>query len=358
MNFCSDNVTGAAPEILSHMMAVNDEPYMPYGADPVTARVEGLLATVFERAPDTLRSFPVATGTAANALCLASVTPPYGAVFCHRDAHINVDECGAPELFTGGAKLITLEGAQAKLDPDGLAQALADAGAGDVHHVQPACVSVTQVTEAGAVYTPQEIAAIAQVTHDHGLLLHMDGARFANALVALDCTAAEMTWKAGVDMLSFGATKNGALAAEAAIFFRPDLADSFAFRRKRAGHLFSKMRFLSAQLEAYLTGDLWLENARHANAMAQRLATGLAAADGPRLAGAVAANELFVHLPDALVAGLQRAGFQFYPWGALGKDCYRFVTAWSTAPDDVDLLIETAQASAGGANAGGASAGA
>ncbi|MBP5856511.1 low specificity L-threonine aldolase [Marivibrio halodurans] len=346
MNFCSDNVTGAAPEILAHLSAVNAEPMMPYGEDPVTARVDAALAAVFERAPGTMASFPVATGTAANALCLSAVVPPYGAVLCHRDAHINVDECGAPEHFTGGAKLIPLDGAAAKLTPETVAEALAAGWTGVVHHAQPACLSITQATEAGAVYTPDEVAALVDVAHAHGLMVHMDGARFANALVAVGCAAADMTWRAGVDLMSFGATKNGALAAEAAIFFRPELAESIAFRRKRAGHLFSKMRFLSAQLEAYLAGDLWLRNARHANAMAARLASGLVDVPGVSLADQVAANELFVHLPDGLAAHLRARGFAFYPWTAGGADCYRFVTAWCTAPADVDLLIETARGSA------------
>lgn len=343
MNFCSDNVAGASPEILAHLSTVNEGPATPYGEDPVTARVEAALAAAFERAPDEIASFPVATGTAANALCLATAVPPHGAVLCHRDAHINVDECGAPELFTGGAKLIPLDGDAAKLTPATVAAYLAGGWAGVVHHSQPACLSITQATEAGAVYTVDEVAALAEVAHAHGLALHMDGARFANALVANGCTAADMTWRAGVDLLSFGATKNGALAAEAAICFRPELAEGFGFRRKRAGHLFSKMRFLSAQLEAYLADDLWLRNATHANAMARRLGEGLAEAPGVRLADPVAANEVFLHLPDALAERLRARGFDFYPWGAGGADCHRFVTAWNTAPEDVALLIETAR---------------
>ncbi|MCR9219144.1 MAG: beta-eliminating lyase-related protein [Alphaproteobacteria bacterium] len=343
MNFCSDNVTGGAPEILAHLAAVNDEPVMPYGADPVTQRVEARLAALFERAPNAIASFPVATGTAANALILSCLAPPHGAVFCHRDAHINVDECGAPELMTGGAKLIPLEGEAAKLTPQTVADALAQGWAGVVHHVQPACLSITQATEAGAVYTPDEVAALAAVAHAHGLTLHMDGARFANALAAVGCTPAEMTWKAGVDALSFGATKNGALAAEAAVFFDPARAADFAFRRKRAGHLFSKMRFLSAQLEGYLADDLWLRNARAANAMAARLAEGLGRTPGVTLAAPVAANEVFAHIPKAAAEALRGEGFQFYPWTALGEDCHRFVTAWNTKAEHVDRLLETAR---------------
>ncbi|MEQ8602438.1 MAG: low specificity L-threonine aldolase [Marivibrio sp.] len=346
MNFCSDNVTGAAPAILEHLAAVNAEPAMPYGADPVTKRLESALAATFERAEEQIASFPVATGTAANALILSSLVPPYGAALCHRDAHINVDECGAPELFTSGAKLIPLDGPAAKLTPAAVEQALAGDWRGVVHHAQPACLSITNVTEAGAVYTPDEVAALAEVAHAHGLALHMDGARFANAIAAVGCTAAEMTWKAGVDALSFGATKNGAMAAEAAIFFDPAHARDFAFRRKRGGHLFSKMRFLSAQLEAYLADGLWLDNARHANAMAKRLADGVRAAADARLAEEPAANEVFIHLGAETAAMLRDAGFQFYPWPALGADCHRFVTAWSTDPADVDRLTAAARGQA------------
>ncbi len=342
MNFCSDNVAGVAPEILDHLRRVNDGAAMPYGGDPVTERVEARLAEIFERAPATVASFPVATGTAANALCLAAVTPSYGAVYCHRDSHINVDECGAPELFTGGAKLVPLDGAGGKLDADTLEAALAAGGRGVVHHVQPACLSITQSTEAGTVYSPGEIAALSAVAHAHGLRVHMDGARFANALVALGCTPAEMTWKAGVDAVSFGATKNGALAAEAAVLFDPEAAASLPYRRKRGGHLFSKMRYLSAQLEAYLADDLWLRNARHANAMAARLAEGLSACAGVSLAAPLEANELFVSLPPHAAEAMRAAGYAFHPWPSLGPDCYRFVTAWDTDPADVAGLVEAA----------------
>ena len=243
----------------------------------LTARISGPLAFRM-RCARSLKSricwpFPWQTGTAANALALASLVPPYGAVYCHREAHINVDECGAPELYTGGAKLVPLAGEGAKIAPHDLAAAAQ--GHGVVHHVQPAAVSITQATEAGCVYSPDEVAAVAETARSKRLRLHMDGARFANAVAALDVAPAEITWQAGVEVLSFGATKNGCLAAEAVVFFQPELAETFAFHRKRAGHLFSKGRVLSAQLEAYLADDLWLENARHANAMARRLGGGL-----------------------------------------------------------------------------------
>ncbi|PPR22824.1 MAG: Low specificity L-threonine aldolase [Alphaproteobacteria bacterium MarineAlpha10_Bin3] len=340
-NFCSDNVAGAAPEILQALTNAGAAgAMMPYGADPLTARVEKRLAEIFET--DLAVHF-VATGTAANALSLAAMCPPYGAVYCHRDSHVNVDECGAPEFFTGGAKLVALDGPDGKLDAAGLAAALDQGWAGIEHHVQPAAVSLTQSSEAGTVYRLDEIAAISELCRSHGLGLHIDGARFANALVALGCSPADATWRAGVDALSFGATKNGALAAEAVLFFRPGKLDELRFRRKRAGHLFSKMRFLSAQLDAYLADDLWLGHARHANAMAARLAAGLGAIKTVDFLYRVEANELFVSLPAAIRDGLAADEFAFYPWIAGGPDCIRLVTAFDTPAAAVDAFIASAR---------------
>ena len=255
MNFRSDNVTGVASEILDALAEANRESAAtPYGDDPWTARVEARFDELFERK---VAVFPVATGTAANVLGLAMVTPPYGAIYCHAESHIAVDECGAPEFYTGGAKLVDLPGDGGKLEAGQLDAVIGAAAAGDVHHVQPAAISLTQATEAGTIYTIDEVAAIAEVARRHGLALQMDGARFANAAAALDRAPAELTWRAGVDVLAFGATKNGALAAEAVVFFDPARAEGVGFRRKRGGHLFSKMRFLSAQLDAYLADDLW-----------------------------------------------------------------------------------------------------
>jgi threonine aldolase len=243
-------------------------------------------------------------------------------------------------MFTGGAKLVGLPGNGGKLTPGLLRTTLEKAGVGVVHSVQPAALTLTQATEAGTVYTPDEIAALAEVARSYGLPVHMDGARFANALVRLGCSPAELTWKAGVDVLSFGATKNGALAAEAVVFFRPELAASFAFRRKRAGHLFSKMRFLSAQLDAYLTDDLWLRLARHANAMADRLAAGLTAVPGAALRDPVEANEIFIDLPEPVIAGLEQRGYAFYRWDGT---VIRLVTAWNTDAGDIDRMIADAR---------------
>tara|TARA_R110002072_G_scaffold22507_12_gene78992 strand:- start:3162 stop:4220 length:1059 start_codon:yes stop_codon:yes gene_type:complete len=332
-NFASDNVTGASPEVMAALLAANDDSAMPYGNDPWSARVTEKLHEIFEN--DAILVYPVATGTASNALALACLTPSFGAIYCHRLAHINVDECGAPELFTNGAKLVPIAGPQGKLTPEGLAGAVT--GKGVVHSVQPAALSLSQVTETGAVYSLEEIRALTALARDQGLKVHMDGARFSNALVQLGCRPAEMTWRAGVDVLSFGGTKNGCFCAEAVVFFNPDLARDFEFHRKRGGHLFSKMRVVSAQLEAYLERDLWLTNARQANAMARRLADGLAELGLPSVFE-LAANMLYVQLPAALSQALRAEGFVFYD-GEAGGAGARFVTAWNTSEEEVDTFL-------------------
>ncbi|HLI21859.1 MAG TPA: low specificity L-threonine aldolase [Stellaceae bacterium] len=335
MNFASDNVSGVAPEIIAAIDAANRGPAMPYGADEITRRLEQRFADVFEHE---VAVFPVPTGTAANSLALASLSPPWGAIYCHEEAHIATDECGAPEFFTGGAKLITCPGEHGKLTPEVLSERIA--GAGVVHNVQPAVVSVAQETEAGTVYRPEEIASLSAVARRHGLALHMDGARFANAVVSLGCPPAAVTWRAGVDVLSFGATKNGAMAAEAVVFFDPAKAAELGFRRKRSGHLLSKQRFVSVQLEAYLSADLWLRNARHANAMAAKLGAGLGALPGARLVHPIDANEIFVALPEAAIDRLAAAGFGFYRWG--DAPVLRLVTAFDTDPAAVDAFVRVA----------------
>ncbi len=338
MNFCSDNASGAAPEILRALEAANDGWAMPYGNDDLTRRLQARVEEIFETEAVVL---PVATGTAANVLCLSVMTPPYGAIYCHRESHINVDECGAPEFYSGGAKLVALPGDHGKLTPATLEAAIVDAG--DVHSVQPAAVSLTNASEAGTVYTPEETRAIAEIAKAHGLGLHLDGARFANALVALGCSPAEATWKAGVDALALGATKNGVLAGELVVLFDPGKAEELGYRRKRGGHLFSKMRFLSAQLEAYLADDLWLRNARHANAMAAALAEGLAELSGVELSHPVEANEIFVTLPAPMIEGLFARGFQFYRWGPETNREARLVTAFNTDPAPVEAFLSTAR---------------
>ncbi|WP_448203067.1 threonine aldolase family protein [Azospirillum sp. sgz302134] len=336
-DFRSDNVAGAAPEIINALAAASIGSANPYGDDALTASVTQRLSATFETE---VAVFPVATGTAANALALSALVPSYGAVYCHEDSHINTDECGAPENFTDGAKLVGLAGEGGKLSPDALSAALGRAGIGVVHRVQPAALSLTQATEAGTVYRPEEVAALVDVAHDHGMAVHMDGARFANAIARLGCAPADVTWKVGVDVLALGGTKGGCLAAEAVVFFNPALAEDFGFLRKRGAHLVSKMRFLSAQLDAWLADDLWLRLARHANTMADRLAQGLAALPGAELAHPVEANEIFVRLPAAVADGLEAAGFRFYRWdGTL----LRLVTAFDTPQAAVDGFLEIAK---------------
>lgn len=344
MNFCSDNVTGASPEIVDAIVRANEGAVMPYGADPVTDRLRQRFNEVFET---DVTVFPVATGTAANALSLAVLTPSHGAVLCHEESHAWEDECGAPEFYSG-AKLVPLAGDHSKLDPKILETALGHFQIGFEHHVQPAAVTLSQATESGTIYSVDEIKAISNLCRERGLKLHMDGARFANALETLGCSPAEATWRAGIDVLSFGATKNGAIAAEAVVFFDASDAADFGYRRKRGGHLFSKMRFLSAQLEAYLSDDLWRRNAKHANAMAARLAAELTTLPGAHLLHPVQANELFVTLAERVREGLLGDGFKFYPWAAGGSDCIRLVTAFNTSERDIAALIEAARRYAAG----------
>lgn len=341
-NFTSDNVTPASAEIMAAVEAANTDLVGSYGGDPYTARLTAVAGDVFET---DVAIFPVTTGSAANALALSQIAPPYGAVYCYEAAHIVTDECGAPEFFTGGAKLIGLPAADGKIRPEQVAASVAFAQAMGVHHVRPAAVSVTQATEWGTVYDLAQLSAIAAVAKQHGLPVHMDGARFANALVHLRRSPAEATWKSGIDVLSLGATKNGALCAEAVVFFNPALVQDFERRRKRAGHLWSKMRFLSAQLLAYFHGDLWLKNARHANAMAATMAQGLQGVTGARLLHPVDANEIFVALPEKRIAALEQAGFAFYRWPLCAPEngvAIRLVTSYATQSADVEAFIAAA----------------
>lgn len=341
--FGSDNMTPASPEVIAAITEANTGSLHSYGDDPYTKRLTELAREVFEAE---VTIYPVTTGTAANALALATLTPPYGAVYCHATAHIATDECGAPEFYTGGAKIVGLSGAEGKILPGQLDAPLRHAADMGVHHVRPAAVSLTQATEWGTVYLPAEIRALSEAAHGHGLGMHMDGSRIANAIAHLGCSPAEITWKSGVDVLSLGATKNGAMAAEAVVFFDRGRAESFEARRKRAGHLWSKMQFLSAQLIAYLEHGLWLRNAGQANAMAARLGAGLAALPGVRLVQVVEANELFVAMPDAMIEALLAEGFEFYRWPApdgMSGPVIRLVTSFCTTAVDVDLLVSAAR---------------
>ena len=349
MNFASDNTAAVAPAILAAIARANDGYALGYGSDAATARVEQRLAQVFEHE---LAAFLVPTGTAANALALAQVTPPWGAVLCHTESHIATDECGAPEFFGGGLKLIGLAGEGGKIAPATLEAALARGPWGGPHHVSAAAVSLSQATEAGTIYRPHEIARLADIARGRGLAVHMDGARFANALVRTNTTPAELTWRAGVDVLSFGATKGGALAAEAVIFFDPARAGGMQERRKRGGHLLSKHRFLAVQVEAYLADDLWLDLARHANRMADRLVERLGAA-GIKPVWPVEANEVFVPLSAEADRRLKAAGASYYPWTSVslpaglvvapGATVVRLVTSFSSTEAEVDRFAELAR---------------
>lgn len=344
MNFRSDNEAGAHPAIIEAVgRAFSAGPVHSYGADEWTQKVERRLREIFDK-PD-LAAYPVATGTAANVLALACCCPPWGAIYCNPASHIAVDEANAPQFYTGGAKLVPIDGPAGKIDPKKLALALAEPVYGVVHHPQPAAVNISQATECGTAYAPEEIAAIATSAHRHGLKLHMDGARFANALSFVGCSPAELSWKAGVDVLSLGATKNGALGAEVVIFFDARAAKEFEFYRKRGGHLFSKMRLLSSQLDAYFTDSLWLGNARHANQMARRLVAGLTALKGCALLYPVDANEIFVVLPAVMHDALQAAGAQYHPWPSdrPGERAFRLVTAFDTDPADIDRFLSIAK---------------
>jgi threonine aldolase len=333
-SFTSDNTAGGAPEIIAAVAAAAAGQASPYGADSWTLSARRRFSEIFDCDVDLL---PVSTGSAANALSLAALTPPWGCVLCHRDSHINNDECGAPEFFTGGAKLIALGGDNAKIDADEL-KAAVHRRAGDMHSVQPSVVSITQATETGAVYTPAEIGQLARIAKRGGLRVHMDGARLANAVAALGCSPAELTWRAGVDVLSFGAIKNGSITTDAIVVFERSVTTELSFRAKRAGQLAAKMRFAAAQLDAYLADDLWLRNALHANTMTTRLQEGLKSIPGIRLAGTPEANILLCHLPQLVIDGLLDQGYDFYH-GRWEPGVVRFVTSFATTTNDVDELV-------------------
>lgn len=344
MFFASDNWAGAHPRIAEALARHAGGFAAAYGASDLDKAVERRFNEVFERE---VAVFFVGTGTAANSLALAAINRPGGVTLCHREAHMIEDECGAPEYFTGGARLHPVDGASGKMEPARLERELKRFPPGFVHAGQPMAVSLTQATEVGSVHSLAEIRAISDVARAHGLPLHMDGARFANALAALGCTPAEMTWKAGVDIVSFGGTKNGCWCAEALVFLDPEKAAQLPFIRKRAAQLFSKTRFIAAQFDAYLEDGLWLETARHANAMAARLAGLFRQAEGARLAWEPQANEVFPILSSARIAQFEGAGVKFHEWNlphgmedAVGADerLCRFVTSFATSEEHVAAI--------------------
>lgn len=337
MFFASDNTSGATPEVLAALLRANEGYARGYGADAVMARISAQIREIFE-APEA-RVHLVTSGTAANALALATLIQPWQAVYCHAHAHIAVDECGAPEFFTNGAKLVLIGGPHCKMTPESVSQTL-DTADQSVHSVQRGILSLTNVTEAGTVYTPAEIAALTAIARRHHMPTHLDGARFANALVATGATAAEMTWMAGIDVVSFGATKNGCMGVEAVVIFDPAKDWEFQLRRKRAGHLMSKNRFLAAQMDGYLTDGAWLRHAAHANAMGTALADGLARINSVHQTHPVQANMMFPEWDAGTHARLEQAGAVYYPQPAPnGREGARLVTSWSTTPEDVGAFL-------------------
>jgi threonine aldolase len=342
-DFRSDNTHGASPEIVEAIRRAAGGTVLSYGQDEITLRLRDRCRQLFDHG--SLEIYPLMTGTAGNSLTIAAMSPPWGGVFCHEDAHIHRDEMGAPEFFSSGAKLFPISGADGKLEATVVETMIREIG-GEGRTARPAVVSLTQATEAGTVYTVDEMTAISESAHRNDCRVHVDGARFANALVTLGATPAEITWRTGVDVLVLGATKNGALAAELLVVFDTTLMNELTTRIHRAGHRVSKMRFLSAQLEAYLSDDLWLRNARHANAMASRLARGLGDIAGVEILRPVEANVVFARLPEHVSSALKDGGFLFYPWVLFGEGAVRLVTGFSTAVEEVDAFVSTAGSAA------------
>lgn len=343
MNFASDNVYGVHPGILAALAEANGGTAPSYGGDSYTRKAEEMLKEIFGCE---LRAFLVSSGTAANGLALSAITPGFGAIICHGEAHIAVDECNSPEFFTGGAKILGLNAPGGKITPAMVEKTLKGFIRGE-HDPKPRGVSLTNATELGTVYAPAEVKAFSDLIRPRGMKLHMDGARFANALAGLSVTPAELTWASGVDVMSFGATKNGAMMLEAVIFFDLSLAEDFAYRRMRGGQLLSKSRYLGAQMLAYLDGGLWLDNARRANALAQKLGDGLRRIAAVRIPNPVQANEVFAVMPRTLYDRLQAAGATFYDWmpdslgDGIGPDevFTRFVLSFATPEEDVDAFL-------------------
>ena len=336
-NFRSDNVAPVSPEILRAIEAANRGAAAAYGDDEYSKLLNQRFSTLFETE---VTVFPVSTGTAANALSLAACARPYGAIYCHEEAHIHTAEGGATEAFTGGAKLLTLPGRHFRIEPSMLREALAGTAWGVRNRSQPDAVSITQASEYGTVYPLAEIAEIGAIAHDRNLSLHMDGARFANALARLGCSPADMTWRAGVDILSFGATKNGAMSADAIVVFDQELVEALSYRLRRAGQTASKMRFASAQLLAYVEDRLFLRLAAKANAVAARLGAGLAALPGVRLVAPLEANLVFVNLPALAINRLAASGLQF---ARRGQDVIRFVARFDSTEREADEVIALVQ---------------
>ena len=338
----SDNQAGAHPDVLDAVSRNASGLTPPYGEDPLTLGVQRRLQDLFETDCEV---FLVATGTAANALVLSAMCRPWGAILCHEDAHIYCDENTAPELFTGGARQIGLAGDLGHPSMEAIKARVATSRENGVHNARPAVISLTNASERGTVLPPHDVAQYGDLAKELGLALHMDGARFSNAVASTGASPADLTWRAGVDALTFGATKNGAIAAEAVVFFNDRFSDGFAYRRKRAGHLWSKHRFLAAQFDAFLSNDLWLRNARHANDLAAQLSAGLAAIPGVSVPWPTQANEVFPVLQPGIDAALKAAGFDYYDWPVV-PGMVRLVTSFATDPADVERCLEVARTAA------------
>lgn len=333
LEFRSDNCGSAAPEIVEALVRANQGNAIGYGADDLTLKLNKTLSTIFETS---VRVFPIPTGTGANALALAATGTPFGAVYCSPEAHINTSECNAVGFFGSGLKVTPIGGIHGKVCPESLDTHLNNAGFGQAHKSQPVAVNLVQATDLGAVYSVDEISRISSLAHGKNLTVHMDGARFANALAYLGCSPAEMTWKAGVDILSLGVTKNGGLLSDAIVVFNPEIAENIGFHLRRGGMIWSKMRFASAQVLAYVENDLWLKLARQSNAAAQRLFTGIERTSGARLIAPVQANELFVEMSANALDHLARDGVLYY---RRGPQLARFVCRWDTTEDEVTQLL-------------------
>ena len=335
MHFVSDNQSGLHPAVLKALAEAATGTAAGYGEDALSAAAEAAVQDIFETR---CAVFFVTTGTAANALALSALCPPWGAIYCHKGSHAQNDENTAVELYTGGARLVGIDGEQGKPALEQMRAHIETAKIHGVHNARPGAVSLSNVTESGTVYTPGELAAYRALADEHQLHVHVDGARFANAVVSTGATPAELTWGAGVDCLSFGLTKNGGMAAEAVVIFNERVAEQFEYRRKRAGHLWSKHRYLSAQWLALLEDDVWLKNARHANDMTQRLAAGFYERAEIDVPWSVQANEIFPVIPGNMRLALRDEGLQFYDWPAKA-DMTRFITHFATTVSEVDAAL-------------------
>lgn len=333
MHFLSDNTSAVHPAIMNAIIEVNHGNATSYGRDEWSAKAHHRFSEIFEK--EVIVYF-TSTGSAANALALSSMTPGHGLIFAHEEAHIQTDEANAPELMTGGAKISLIRGHQGKMHREPLMEKIEQVLSLRPHMGMPAALSLSQSTESGTIYTPEEIRALTEVARRYHLPVHMDGARFANALVSLGCSAAELTWQAGVDVLCLGGTKNGAMMAEAVVFFNKDLVKTFDYHHKRAGQLMSKMRYIAAQFLAYLNDDVWLRNALHANEMTSYLEEVLIRYEGVELLHPVETNEIFVRLPKELATHLVGQGCHFYEWGPPAHHTYRFVTSWMTSESEIE----------------------